>query len=167
MAIDSTARIVVQDLMQNVYEVDGIKYVDEKSYRKQENTPQIRETSTTPQIGTTAKRVEIAELYHDEYTPARWWTGWVEVDGTILLLVTETGGKYGSQGRVLPLSNYRWVSQNGMSSQSKRGRMLIEGTKPIHLWTRQEKGDRFRFQGVHAYHSHSGDKPMVCQLRQI
>lgn len=132
----------------------------------------IRETSTTPQSGTTAsdvgcKRAELADLYHDEYTPARWWTGWIEVDGAILLLVTETGGKYGSQGRVLPTSDYVWISQNSMAAQSKRGRMLMEGTKPIHLWTRQEKGDRFRFQGVHEYHSHSGNKPMICQLRQI
>ena len=146
--------------MKHVYEVDGIKYVDEKSYLKQENTPQI---------GTTAKRVEIADLYHDEYTPARWWTGWIEVEDAILLLVTETSGKYGSQGPVHrgPMSNYRWVSQNSMSAQSKRGRMLIEGTKPLHLWTRQEKRDRFRFQGVRRYLSHSGDKPMICQLRQV
>ena len=127
----------------------------------------IRATSNTPQIGTVAKRAEIADLYHDEYTPARWWTGWIEVDDAILLLVTEDGGTYGSQGRVLPTSDYVWISQNSMAAQSKRGRMLIEGTKPIHLWTRQEKRDRFCFQGVHQYHSHSGNKPMICRLRQI
>ena len=88
-------------------------------------------------------------------------------DGSVVLLVTETGHHYGTQGLAQGLSTehptqeeheYCWTSQRATTAGSKRGRQIIhagpEGTT-VHLWTRTRKAHvAFVYRGTVTYVSH-------------
>lgn len=139
--------------------------------------------TTAPDIGTTLRRADIISAHGDTFNGGRDNCGHITLDdGSVVLLVTENGHHYGTQGLSTdhPTQDeyefhtdtggrsYRWTSQRATTAGSKRGRQIIhagpEGTT-VHLWTRTRKAHvAFSYRGTVTYVSHRGEAPMAVSF---
>ena len=134
--------------------------------------------TTAPDIGTTLRRADIISAHGDTFNGGRDNCGHITLDdGSVVLLVTENGHHYGTQGLAQGLSTehptqeeheYCWTSQRATTAGSKRGRQIIhagpEGTT-VHLWTRTRKAHvAFSYRGTVTYVSHHGEAPMAVSF---
>ena len=123
-------------------------------------------------------RADIIAYHGDTYAPARDNCGHITLpSGEVVLMVTESGHHYGTQGEIVSFSEgqdgqliangdktYIWSSQGSTGEAGKKGQQIRQAGDGVtmHLWTRARKADvSFEYRGTVTYQSHTGEKPMI------
>lgn len=123
-------------------------------------------TTSNDQAGRCVSRKQAAEALGYTFNPGNWNSGHVSLDDCVVLFVTGDGD-YADECKQGPRPNgeFRWSSQNSTTPTGKKGRELIDGTKPVYVFWRKTKRmfnivRRFEFLGVYTYARHQGSAPM-------
>jgi hypothetical protein len=115
-------------------------------------------------IGNWFKRKLIPELFGEVFNEGNWNQGQVSLKADVCVFVTGDGA-YSDECQQGPKrsGNFVWSSQSSTAPEGKKGREIIDGEKPVHIFYRKTKRERncqFQYLGAFTYESHKGSKPM-------
>lgn len=125
-------------------------------------------------VGESFLREDIPPLFGETFNPGSWNSGHVVIPGRnahVLLVTLNKQGKAEDHRYIdhwIGERSFHWQSQNATTTESKRGREIIEHEKrgiEIHLFVRDhklagKKAAPFVYHGRVRYKSHTGNAPM-------
>ena len=130
-------------------------------------------------IGHSFIREDIPALFGEEYNPGNWNVGHVVLKDRPIHVLLVTLNKQGKAEEHryhdywIDEQTFHWQSQNSTTSESKRGRELINHKKmgiAVHLFVREgkladNKAAPFTYHGEVSYVGHKGMEPMSFEWR--